>query len=47
MDEELLGAGRCPDCDGELNVEPYAAEGHLAIAYCCPGHGQVAVMEPF
>ena len=47
MDDEVWGTGRCPDCDRELTAEPYPAEGHLAIAYACPGHGNIAVLEPF
>jgi hypothetical protein len=47
MDDEVWGTGKCPDCNGELSAEPYAAEGHLAIAYSCTAHGPVAVMEPF
>ena len=47
MDDEVWGTGKCPDCNRELCAEPYAAEGHLAIAYSCAAHGPVAVMEPF
>lgn len=37
----------CPDCGGELDVEPIAAGGVLRVAYTCPTHGLVQLADPF
>jgi hypothetical protein len=41
----------CPDCGQPLEVEPIAAEtawgdSRLTVAYSCPLHGPVALVDP-
>jgi len=38
----------CTSCGAELNVVPVVAAGHgIRIAYSCPVHGLVSIVDPF
>lgn len=37
----------CPECGGELDVEPIVGGGEVRVAYTCPVHGVVGVADPF
>lgn len=38
---------RCPACGRELDAESVGSSAGLAVAYSCPEHGAVSLVDPF
>ena len=48
MSDDLGWTGPlCPTCGRELDAEPLAAGGPLAVAYTCDRHGPIAMVDSF
>lgn len=37
----------CPDCGRELNSESVQAGESIRVAYSCPEHGLISIIDPF
>ena len=37
----------CPTCGRELDAEPVASSERITVAYSCPEHGVVSLVDPF
>jgi hypothetical protein len=48
LDEDGLPIGPfCPQCNGELDREVVDAGNGLSVAFVCPKHGAVTIVDPF